>query len=91
MNAAVDSDDGNELIRNRVRSFIKTWRKSIVGIIEQGKSKSEIKVDVDSEVFSMNFISIIEGSLAMSKVSGGREFVDSAVELVKTLVEGIKV
>ena len=91
MNAAVDSDDGNELIRNRVRSFIKTWRKSIVGIIEQGKSKSEIKVDVDSEVFSMNFISIIEGSLAMSKVSGSREFVDSAVELVKTLVEGIKV
>ncbi|HOP63275.1 MAG TPA: TetR/AcrR family transcriptional regulator [Spirochaetota bacterium] len=91
INAAVDSDDVNEAIRNRVCRFIRMWRKSLKMIIEQGKTDSEIRKDVDAEAFSMNFISLIEGSLAMSKVSDDRKFLDNAVDLVKFLVEQIRI
>ncbi len=90
VNAAVDSDDVNEAIRSRVCRFIRMWRKFIIDIIEQGKSKSEIRTDVDAEAFSMNFISLIEGSLAMSKVSDDRKFLDNAVYLIKSLVREIR-
>ncbi len=90
MNAAVDSDDGNEQIKERVNRFIKVWRKSIKEIIEQGKSKSEIKPGVDTEAFAMNFISLIEGALAMSKVSDERKFIDNAVTLVSSMVDQIR-
>lgn len=90
MNAAVDSDDSNELIKNRITQFIKLWKKSLKSIIESGKSKNEIKSDIDPEFFSTNFISLIEGSLAMSKVTDEKKFIDHAVELIKSLIEGIR-
>jgi len=90
MNAAVDSDDGNQQIRDRVLRFIKMWRKSIRDIIEQGKRKSQIKPEVDTDTFSMNFISLIEGALAMSRVSDDRKFIDNAVALVVSLVGRIR-
>jgi len=90
MNAAVDSDDGNAQIKDRVTRFIKMWRKSIREIVEQGKSRSEIKPDVDTEIFAMNFISLIEGALAMSKVSDDRKFIDNAVALVSSMIDQIR-
>lgn len=91
MNAAVDSDDSNELIRNRISQFIKLWKKSLKSIIENGKFKNEIRPDVDTDSFSTNFISLIEGSLAMSKVIDDRKFLDNAVRLIKSLIEEIRI
>lgn len=90
VNAAIDSDDVNEQIKNRVCRFIKMWRKSIKEIIEEGKSRSEIRPGTDAESFAMNFISTIEGSLAMSKVTDDRKFLENAVGLVKSLVAEIR-
>lgn len=90
VNAAIDSDDVNEQIKNRICRFLKMWKKTVADIIEHGKSKAEIRPGIDAEKFSMNFISIIEGSLAMSKVSDNRKFLDNAVDLIESLIEGIK-
>lgn len=91
VNAAVDSDDVNEQIRTRVCRFIRMWEKALMTIIENGKTKSEIRADADSEKFSMNFISIIEGSLAISKVYDNRKYVDNAVELITEIVERMRI
>ena len=91
LNAVVDADDGNELIKNRVGKFIKMWEKSLKKIIEQGKLHSEIKSDVNAEYFSMNFISLIEGSIAMSKGLDDRKFLDHAVNLIISIVEDIRI
>ena len=90
VNAAVDSDDVNDRIRDRVCGFIAMWKKSLIAIIEQGILKSEIRADADAEKFSTNFISLIEGSLAMSKVYDDRKFLDNAVELLKSLIQEIR-
>lgn len=90
VNAAVDSDDMNEHIRERVNRFIRMWKKSVRDIIESGKQKSEIKADADSEKFSMNFISVIEGGLAMSKATDDRKFLENSVDLVLSLINGIR-
>ena len=90
INASIDSDDGNEMIKNRIGRFIKVWEKSLKEIVEQGKLNSEIKPDVNSEYFSMNFISLIEGSIAMSKVLDDKKFLDYAVNLIISIVEDIR-
>ncbi len=91
MNAAIDSDDGNVLIKNRVNRSIDFWQNTLKTIIENGKSDNEISPSVDAEGLSMNLFSLIEGGLALSKVRDEKRFLDHAVELVLTLVEGIKV
>ena len=91
MNAAVDSDDGNELIKHRVISFLKLWKKSLKTIIEHGKSCSEIRPDVDGENFSMTFIALIEGGLAMSKATGEQNYLNQAVDHIISIVESFRV
>lgn len=90
MNAAVDSDDSNKLIKNSVCSFINMWRTSIIKIIEQGIAKNEIRADVNAEDISLNFVSLIEGALAMSKVTEDKSFIDKAVDLVVSLIEEMR-
>ena len=91
INASVDADDGNELIKNRISGFIKMWKKSLKGILEHGKLNSEIKPDVDSEYFAMTFISLIEGSIAMSKGMDDRKFLDYAVKLLVSDIEDMRI
>jgi len=91
MNAAVDSDDGNELIKNRVNMFLKLWKKSLKAIVEHGKSNNEIKPDTDSEKFSITFIALVEGGLAMSKATGEQNYLDQAVDHIVSIVESIRV
>lgn len=80
MNAAVDSDDGNTLLKKKVVRFINAWKKNLIAIIEEGKAAGEIRHDADSGTFSMIFISLIEGSLMLSKTTGDRKYLDSAVD-----------
>jgi TetR/AcrR family transcriptional repressor of nem operon len=91
MNAAVDSDDTNELMKKRICQFIKLWEKSLKRIIDNGKFKNEVRPDIDTNSFAINFISLIEGSLAMSKVTDEKKFIEHAVELIKSLIEEIRV
>ena len=90
MNAAVDSDDGNPLIKKRVEKFIMLWKKSLTTIIENGKKDKEIKQDVDPESFSILFISIIEGSLMLSKTTGEKKYINSAIDHIISLVDAMR-
>lgn len=70
LNAAVDSDNSDLPIRSSVLKAIDNWLDSVVRIVESGKKKGEIKADVDSGEFASLFVSSIEGSLMLSKVTG---------------------
>ncbi len=90
MNAAVDSDDGNPLIKRKVDSFIRLWHSTIAKIIKDGKKIGEIRQDADEDVFAALFISLIEGSLMLSKTTGKNKYVNHAVDHVISMVEGLK-
>ncbi|HPP96411.1 MAG TPA: TetR/AcrR family transcriptional regulator, partial [Spirochaetota bacterium] len=42
VNAAVDSDDGNPLLKRKVERFIKSWKNFVSSIRQEGKEKGEI-------------------------------------------------
>ncbi len=90
MNAAVDSDDGNPLIKRKVYSFIRLWHSTIVKIIEDGKKSGEIRPDADEDAFAALFISLIEGSLMLSKTTGVNKYVNYAVDHIISMVEALK-
>ncbi|MBN4081708.1 TetR/AcrR family transcriptional regulator [bacterium AH-315-C07] len=67
LNTAIDSDDGNELLKAEVTKALKNWIKSIVAIVNQGISNSELK-DVNAENFALKMIALIEGSIMMIQI-----------------------
>jgi TetR/AcrR family transcriptional repressor of nem operon len=90
INAAIDSDDGHNEIRKRVRKFIEMWQKSINRIIDKGIQKKQLQPSPEATIFSNIFISLIEGGIMLSKVMGDRKYIDDASSHLVSLVEKMK-
>lgn len=66
LNAAVDNDDGNDILRQEVVKSIKGWQKSIANILKKGITDKELK-KVNVSEFSYRMIAMIEGSILLAK------------------------
>jgi len=67
LNTAVDTDDGNELLRNEVIHTIYSWQQTLVSILLEGIDKNEL-IKIDVNIFAYRMISLIEGSVLLAKV-----------------------
>jgi AcrR family transcriptional regulator len=72
LNAAVDSDNSELSLRDVVIRSLQGWMSSISMIIKKGIKNGEIKAGVNPDAFATYFVSLIEGGIMLSKVTGSR-------------------
>jgi TetR/AcrR family transcriptional regulator, transcriptional repressor for nem operon len=68
LNAAIESDDSNENLRQRTRLVLTSWKTRIQGIIEMGIAKGELQAGTDAAKLSTVMLATLEGAVMMSKV-----------------------
>lgn len=68
LNAAIEADDSNEKLRERIRLVLNSWRTRIQGIVEKGVSLGELKPDTDGAILATVVLSTLEGAVMMSKI-----------------------
>ena len=73
LNSAIDSDDGNVALRERVNKALRQWRERIADIVRTGIKRGEINSDVDPKTVAILIISSLEGGLMMSRLNRERE------------------
>ncbi len=78
LNTAVDSDDGNPQLRTKARRALRLWLERLQSIAEEGKSKGEIRSDVDSAKLGILIASTLEGSQMVSRLQRNEEPLDLA-------------
>jgi TetR/AcrR family transcriptional regulator, transcriptional repressor for nem operon len=78
LNTAVDSDDGNPQLRAKARRALRLWLERLQSIAEEGKSKGEIRSDVDAAKLGTLIASTLEGSLMVSRLQRNEEPLDLA-------------
>ena len=78
MNTAIDSDDGNPQLRAKARRALRLWLERLQSIAEEGKSKGEIRSDVDAAKLGILIASTLEGSLMVSRLQRNEEPLDLA-------------
>jgi len=88
LNASTDSDDGNPAIRKKVRGLVDYWMTSLERIIERGKERGEIRKGVNAGEFGSLFIALIEGGIMLSKITGERAHLDTAVSHIIDCING---
>ena len=82
LNAAIDTDDGNPVVRERARKALRGWREALVSIIRAGVKKKEINRGVDALKLANLIISSLEGALMISRLERDREaLVDAQAHL----------
>ncbi len=87
LNTAIDSDDGNPQLRAKARRALKLWIERLESIAEEGKSKCEVRPEVDSAKLATLIASTLEGSLMVSRLQRNEEPLDLACRHLEEYLE----
>ena len=73
LNTAMDSDDGNALLRNRARRALENWQNFLGSIVTQGIKKGEIRREVSKTKLANLIIATLEGAVMISRLEQSAE------------------
>jgi len=73
LNTAVESDDGNPVLRERARKALGNWQNLLTSVINDGIQRREIRSGVDPNRLAMLIISSLEGALMISRLERNRD------------------
>jgi TetR/AcrR family transcriptional regulator, transcriptional repressor for nem operon len=73
LNTAIDSDDGNPVLRSKAHTALDQWRAGITDIVRQGQQNRELRKDIDPARVATVMIASLEGAVMMSRIEKTRE------------------
>jgi|SRR5271156_1592306 len=73
LNSAIESDDGNPVLRKRAEQALQKWREQLARIVATGIRKREIRREVDPRQVAILVISSLEGALMIFRLASDRE------------------
>jgi TetR/AcrR family transcriptional regulator, transcriptional repressor for nem operon len=73
LNTAIESDDGNPVLRERARKALQELRDLLSSIVSAGIKRKEIKSGVNAKEVATLLISSLEGAVMMGRLERDRE------------------
>lgn len=68
LNTAIESDDTNPVLRERVRAVIDEWRVTLRTLVQTGIARGEIRPDVDADRLALLIIATMEGAVMLARI-----------------------
>jgi TetR/AcrR family transcriptional repressor of nem operon len=73
LNTAIDTDDGNSVLRQRARKALHGWRTYLVSIVRAGIKAGEIRPRIDAKKLATLIISSLEGAIMVYRLERNEE------------------
>ena len=73
LNTAIDTDDGNPVLRQRARTALGSWRSYIISVVRSGIKAREISPRVDARKVATVIISSLEGAIMVHRLERTEE------------------
>jgi TetR/AcrR family transcriptional regulator, transcriptional repressor for nem operon len=89
MNAAIDSDDGNAVLRGLAKEAIGDWKKRLCRIVREGIERGDIRRETDPRRISNVVVATLEGALMISRLERNRTAVQDAGVMLEGILDGI--
>ncbi|MEW6196898.1 MAG: TetR/AcrR family transcriptional regulator [Bacteroidota bacterium] len=86
LNTAVEADDNNSLLYKHVRQTVSHWTSNIEKIINEGKTKKQIRDDVSATELAVVIISLIEGGIMLTMIMNEATQLMTALDKVESLI-----
>jgi TetR/AcrR family transcriptional repressor of nem operon len=86
VNTGVEADDTHPQLKKKVGEALGSWHRSISAIIHQGIRAGEIKENVDVASFASLMISLVEGGITVSKISGDISYLTQSLDHLEQLI-----
>jgi len=87
LNTAVDSDDGNPILRERVRKALREWQTNLQNILTAGIEAGTVRPDIDSSKVSSIIIGGLEGGMLISRIERSDRGLRNALEFLDSYIE----
>jgi TetR/AcrR family transcriptional regulator, transcriptional repressor for nem operon len=68
LNTAIDTDDGNSVLRERARRALRGWSDYLISAIRAGTKAGEIRARIDAKKLATLIISSLEGALMLCRL-----------------------
>jgi TetR/AcrR family transcriptional repressor of nem operon len=89
LNTAIDSDDGNPVLREHVRKALRQWTKRIRNIVAAGIKSGEIRQDVDPQAVAAVLISALEGAIMMTRLQESTQPLEQVRQYLDTFLQSL--
>src|ERR1700758_4600582 len=73
LNTAIDTDDGNVVLRERARKALRGWRNYVVSIVNAGIKAHEIQPKINPRKIATLMISSLEGAIMLYRLDRNEE------------------
>ena len=73
LNTAIDTDNGNVVLRERARKALRGWRSYINSVISAGIKAREIRPRIDAKKLATLIISSLEGAVMVYRLERNEE------------------
>ena len=87
LNTAVDSDNGNPILRERVRMALCDWQSYIVSILDSGIHAGTIRAAIDTRSAANRIIGALEGAMLLSRIEGHRAPLHATLRELDNFIE----
>ncbi|MFY9940377.1 MAG: TetR/AcrR family transcriptional regulator [Silvibacterium sp.] len=87
LNTAVDSANGNPVLRERVRGALRGWQGLLKEIVEDGKRAGTIGEDVEVDKLSNLIIGGVEGAMLIGRIERTDQALRDALEHLNEYLE----
>ena len=73
LNSAVDSDDGNPVLRAHVAKALRAWMTLLQNMVEEARRRGETQPGIDPKAVATLVVASLEGALMMSRIQRSDE------------------
>ena len=90
LNAAIEADDANEVLRDRARSAMDDWRVTIHRIVNKGIERREVDPATDADEVASILIATLEGAVMLSSLYKDPVHMKRATAHMERYIETLK-
>lgn len=90
LNTSTEADDTHPLLRQKAITALNFWKKAIIKLIETGIEKNEIKSTTNANEFAYILMSLIEGAMMQSKVTGSSEALVITMNYLEKIINDLR-
>jgi TetR/AcrR family transcriptional regulator, transcriptional repressor for nem operon len=89
MNTAIDSDDGNPMLRQLALEGILAWKGRLSRIVEEGIERGEIRREAEPRRVANTIVAALEGALMVSRLEGSKVALEDAGASLEMVLDGL--
>ena len=87
MNTAIEANDCHPALREKASASIKSWRNSIISVIEEGIVHKEIRPAANAAKFATAYVALIEGGILLAQTTGDLEMLHTCIDRIRQIID----